>query len=84
MKWTEPKPPTEGVSFYDHVDCETPLGRIRIEWKSWKERPDYGIDLDGGEYIGTEYDLEDAKKTSLNYIENKYKELKKFLEETES
>ena len=29
-------------------------------------------------------DLEDAKKTSLNYIENKYKELKKFLEETES
>lgn len=24
MKWTEPRKPTEGVSFYDHVERLTP------------------------------------------------------------
>jgi hypothetical protein len=78
MNWTEIKPPTEGISFYYHIDCETPLGVIRIEWKSWKERPDYGIDLDG-KYIGTEYDLDTAKSVAKEYLITKYHELSKLL-----
>jgi hypothetical protein len=78
MNWTEPKPPTEGVCFYDHVDCETPLGRIRIEWKSWKESSDYCINLND-EYIGTEYDLDTAKYVAKEYLTTKYRELSEFL-----
>jgi len=78
MNWTKPKPPTEGICFYDHVDCETPLGLIRIEWKSWKEGPDYGIDLDG-KYIGTEYDLETAKYVAKEFLTIKHRELSELL-----
>lgn len=83
MKWTEPKPPTRDVSFYDHVKLETPLGEIKIEWKSWKEDPSYDVMLND-EWLLCVYNLEEAKEESLNYIKNKYNELKKFLEETES
>lgn len=79
MTWTELKPPTEGISFYDHVICETPLGVIKIEWKSWKEHPDYGIDLDGIQYIGTEFDLDSAKEMAKNYLVTKHNELSIFL-----
>jgi hypothetical protein len=78
MNWTEQKPPTEGICFYDHVNCETPLGKIRIKWKSWKESPDYGIDLDD-KYIYTEYDLETAKYIAKEYLINKHCELSEFL-----
>ena len=35
MKWTEPKKPTDGVSFYDHTIAETPIGRrfnTELKW----------------------------------------------------
>lgn len=35
--WSDPQPPTEGVSSYTHVIAETPLGFILLEWKSWKD-----------------------------------------------
>ena len=67
MNWTEPKPPTDGESCYDHVKCETPLGLIKIEWKSWKESPSYDVSLDDN-WIGQEYSLKEAKKLSLDYL----------------
>jgi hypothetical protein len=78
MIWTEPKPPTEGVSFYDYVDCETPLGKIRIEWKNWEESPSYDVELDSI-WIGCEYSLEDAKIIGENYILSMFEKLKEYL-----
>jgi hypothetical protein len=78
MEWTEPKSPTEGESYYDHVKCETPLGGIIIEWKSWKSDPDYGIEIDG-KYIDTCYALENAKLRARLYLTNMQEELYQYL-----
>jgi len=59
MNWTEPKPPTEGISYYDHITSETPLGRVKIEWKSWD-----------GLRIFAEYSLEAAKNVAKEYYIN--------------
>lgn len=80
MNWTDPKPPTDGVSYYDHIICDTPVGILKIEWKSWKERPDYGIELDNN-YIGTTYSLDEGKKFAKQYVISIYKQLKEFLDE---
>lgn len=79
MNWTEPKPPTKGVSYYDHITCETPIGTFMIEWKSWKYSDLPSVMLDE-EYIGCGVDVESAKNIAHNYIVNKYEELRKFLE----
>lgn len=78
MNWTEPKPPTEGVSSYDHTKCETPLGEFIIEWKSWKLNPSYDVIL-RNEWIGCEYDLDQAKNSAKKYLEEKKERLIKFL-----
>ena len=78
MNWTEQKPPTEGVSFYDHVSLETPLGLIMIEWKSWKDSPSYDIMIDGN-WLGVEYDLGTAKCKAIQFLKSKLDELNKFL-----
>ena len=79
MNWTEPKPPTEGISFYDHTICETPFGKLTIEWKSWKQSGSYDVMLNDGEWIGAEYDLESAKELARNYLVKKHKELSELL-----
>jgi hypothetical protein len=76
MNWTEPKPPTEGVSYYDHVILRTPFGNFMIEWKGWKESPSYDI-MFNNEYVGSECDLNDAKERSVEYLKQKYDELGK-------
>lgn len=78
MSWTEPRPPTEGISSYDHVICETPLGKATIEWKSWKEFPSYDVTING-EWICCEYSLEEAKEAVVNYLFDKYQKLWDFL-----
>lgn len=78
MNWTEPKPPTEGVSHYDHVDCETPLGKFRIDWKGWKDKPDYDVMLES-EYVGVGYELDAAKRMAEEYLIEKHRELTAFL-----
>ena len=45
LNWTEPAKPKEGVSSYDHVMCDTPLGKAMIEWKSWKDSPTMRINM---------------------------------------
>jgi hypothetical protein len=78
MYWTDPKPPTEGISYYDHTIASTPLGTILIEWKSWKKNPSYDITI-GGEWLGCEYELEIAKEVALKYLRMKYDSLKEYL-----
>lgn len=74
MNWTEPRPPAREFSYYDHVICETPLGRALIEWKGWKESDTYSITI-GGEYIGDGRDLDDAKNLAKEWLTNKRNEL---------
>ena len=47
LQWSEALPPSDDCS-YDHADAETPFGRLRIEWKSWKDDP--GFTLDGPDW----------------------------------
>jgi hypothetical protein len=74
LNWTPEAPPTDGVSFYNHTICETPIGRIIIEWKSWKESPSYDVELDG-KWIGVSYTLSEAKELAQNHIFDIIKEL---------
>jgi hypothetical protein len=79
MNWTEPKPPTEEICSYDHIICETPFGELKIEWESWKESTNYNVILNDMDWIGTEYDIESAKKLAKNYLVQKHKKLSEFL-----
>lgn len=67
------------ISPYDHCSLDTPLGKALIEWKSWKERPDFGVVL-GNDYIGTEYSLKDAKLMVENHLRIKHGELERYIE----
>lgn len=60
VAWPEPAPPTEGVSYYDHIKAHG----YSIEWKSWKDVPGYVVmrDAVSEEYVGTFNSLEDAKE----------------------
>ena len=79
MNWTEPRPPTKEISGYDHVICETPLGRCYIQWKGWKEYDSYSVSI-GEEYIGEGDDLEGAKELAVKWLTNKRDELSSFIE----
>lgn len=79
MNWTEPQPPTEGVNNYDHITCETPLGTMVIEWKSWKESPCYTVELNGDVWIGSDNTIEGAKILAKEYLSSKSKALVAFL-----
>lgn len=78
LNWTPEAPPTDGVSYYNHTMCETPVGMLNIEWKSWKDSPSYDVELDG-KWIGCVYSLEDAKVFSENYLLDIIKKLTDFL-----
>lgn len=78
MNWTEPCKPKEGVSYYDHIIAETPLGICIIEWKGWKENDSYSIKL-GIDYIGDEFTLEDAKERVNAFLVSKRNELSFYL-----
>lgn len=78
MNWTGPKPPTQGVSHYDHITCETPLGRALIEWKGWKENDSFSAHI-GHDYIGEGSDLGEAKELTREWLTKKQMELSRFL-----
>lgn len=79
MNWTEPKPPTDGVSYYNHTICETPIGKFIIEWKSWKESDTYDITKDSVIYVGYGDTLEEAKELVKKYLIKINNELTAFL-----
>lgn len=68
MVWTEIQEPNNEIP-YTHVTSITPLGVIVIDWKSWKEQPDYDVSH-GNEQIGTAYSLEDAKTIASEYMKS--------------
>jgi hypothetical protein len=78
MEWIEPLPDRPGIKFYNRTILTTPIGQIMIEWENWEEKSDYYIEINGN-YVGTSYSLDEAKQKSLNYLCDKYKELKEFL-----
>ena len=51
LEWSEPRPPTKGICHYDHVVAATPLGDIRLEWKSWKECDSPSGAMPWGEFV---------------------------------
>lgn len=73
MKWTEPKPPAEGVSRYEHLTCDTPLGKAIIEWKGWKKHDSYSLTI-GDEHVGNAEGLEAAKNLAKWFIRKNHKE----------
>jgi hypothetical protein len=79
MKWTKESKPKEGVSYYDHTILSTPIGTYIIEWKSWKDRPSYDIELDDA-WLDCQYSLGDAKTVVESHLIKKYEELKKFID----
>lgn len=63
LEWSEPRPPTKGVSHYDHVVAVTPLGEIRLEWKGWKEYDSPCGEMPWGKFIVAS-DLDEAKQSA--------------------
>jgi hypothetical protein len=65
LQWSEERKPDEKCC-YDHVFADTPIGRITIEWKSWKKYDSYDIQCYGFDDalwgFDSAYALEDAKQ----------------------
>ena len=74
LRWTEPQPPNEEVS-YDHCIAETPFGRFLITWKGWKEHDCPTIDeTPWGDWGGAYGTVDDAKEAAQRKWEAKLKE----------
>jgi len=41
IDWEGPFVPGEHGISYDHVMAHTPIGKLSISWKSWKDSPSY-------------------------------------------
>lgn len=65
LNWSEPTAPNDECR-YTHVQADTPLGVVRIEWKGWKDYDDptcqLPLDLDIANAFIVGNDLEDAKR----------------------
>lgn len=66
--WTDPAPPTEGVSFYDHCTAESPIGQYRVEWKSWKKYDTYCVYGPADFFDGAPSTLDEAKKSAEAHL----------------
>ena len=77
MEWSEPTKPNQGCH-YDHIECMTPLGMVRIEWKSWKQNEDLEIYVNE-EHIDYAFTLDGAKEKAKDYLNKKRDELVLFL-----
>lgn len=75
MKWTNERQPNEEIR-YNHVISETPLGKVSIEWKGWKERPSYDVDFEW-KHIGIygSISLKEAKDKAENHMKEITQEL---------
>lgn len=61
LTWSAPADPNADSS-YTHVIAETPLGRIILEWKGWKDHGDSpGAQMPWGDYVQG-FDLSAAKE----------------------
>lgn len=70
IEWSDVQKPSNGIN-YDHCIGYTPLGEFVITWKSWKERPDYDIEVTPftvGNVFTPYYSLEDAMDACQEYF----------------
>lgn len=77
MNWSEEKEANKEIP-YTHIICDTPLGRIVIDWKGWKAFPSYDISINY-EYIGSSSSLDISKEIAKKHIVDKYNILHEFL-----
>lgn len=63
LEWSAPRPPTKDVCSYDHVVATTPLGDVRLEWKSWKDYDPPCGEMPWGEFV-IGHNLADAKEVA--------------------
>ena len=67
--WSDPSPPND-FCHYDHCSAKALFGTMRIEWKSWKDYPNYCLYFDAGEtFIGSFDSLDRAKEHAAAVIE---------------
>ena len=59
LTWSEHTAPN-GDCPYDHIEAETPLGALRIEWKGWKKYAPASCEMPWGEMV-CENDLDEVK-----------------------
>lgn len=59
LSWSEEHQPNDACR-YNHVVSETPLGRLTIEWKGWKDHDSAICELPWGAMI-IGIDVADAK-----------------------
>ena len=61
LQWTDNAPPNEDCR-YDHCTAETPFGRFRISWKSWKQFDSPTVDeTPWGDWYGAFDSVDEAK-----------------------
>ena len=78
LPWSEISCPIDGVSYYDHITCNTSLGLLKIEWKSWKTNSSYDLFIND-KWIGAEYEIENAKDLALKFLIDTRNDLNKLL-----
>lgn len=61
LEWS-PESKPNGYCSYNHTYADTPFGRYQIEWKGWKDRPSFSLDL-GNESVSCWADtIDDARR----------------------
>lgn len=81
MKWSKKLNPNKSESSYTHITAYSPLGIFIIEWKSWKNKPSYCLELNDT-YLFSSENLEESKLEARTHLENKKKEIEEFLTST--
>ena len=69
LVWSDESAPNDYCS-YDHSFADTPFGRYQIEWKGWKDYPNFTIDFVGNlldQYPGNT--LEDARAAAQAHFD---------------
>lgn len=70
LDWSQPSSPDKTCS-YDHCRATTPFGTFLIEWKSWKGDDDGHTVLFEREWVGSYYDLIEAKEASAEWFKSR-------------
>ena len=69
LQWSDVREPqTDGIR-YHHVIAQSPLGKISIEWKGWKEDDGRTL-MVNGEYIDTCHTVDAAKAVAQQHLQN--------------
>ena len=54
---------------YNHEIGQTPIGKYKITWKGWKERPDFLVESSFGDYS---MDVFESIKSAKIYAQNDF------------